>query len=102
MYNFNTAERIENMPELLITNYGFKNLEKATPADLPNGALVVIFDIFKYSFQTIVIRAVEKGPTCYKLYYKHQNQESDRVNHGWNDAMISIDCCGNYRYKVIS
>jgi len=84
---------IQELPTLL-PKLGFRPLNSATPADLPAGAIVVLYNIKTFSFETVVARALQNGV----LFYAHQTGLS---HDSWYNTMFGDISRTQYLYKVL-
>lgn len=73
----------------------FRPLVCATPEELRSGVIVILYNIYTYSFETVVVEGLKDG----NLYYCHQLGQSYDT---WRHTFIGDPVCNAYLYKVIS
>ena len=98
--SINCLPFVDSCPETeqlhtLLPQSGFKEIHRATVADLPMGAIVVLYNIVTFTFETVVIRGLQNG----MLFYTRQ---TGRTHDTWNNTLIGDKDCKDYLYKVIS
>ena len=86
-----------NVEELLdiLPQVGFRPLVRITQAELCSGTIIILYNIYSYCFETVVVDRLEDG----KLYYCHQTGQSYDT---WQHSFIGDPVCFSYLYKVIS
>lgn len=88
------APDVQELPNFL-PRVGFRPLDMATPEELHSGIIVILYNIYNYCFETVVVERLEDG----KLYYCHQ---TGRRPDTWHHSFIGDPVCYGYLYKVIS
>ncbi len=88
------APDVEELVDFL-PRVDFRPLSQATPEDLHSGIIIILYNIYSYSFETVVVDRLEDG----KLYYSHQ---TGRRSDTWYRSFIGDPVCYSYLYKVIS
>jgi hypothetical protein len=88
------APDVQELPNFL-PRVGFMPLINATREELHSGIIVVLYNIYTYSFEIVVVDRLEDG----YLYYSHQ---TGRDSDTWYRSFIGDPVCYSYLYKVIS
>ena len=91
--DFNNS--IKELPTFL-PQVGFRLLSSVTPSDLPIGSVVVLFNIYTFRFETVVVKEIDKNRI---LHFLHQ---TGRFHDTWYQSILEDTAYDNYLFKVIS
>lgn len=88
------APDVQELPNFLL-RVDFRPLVRITQEESRSGTIIILYNIYTYCFETVVVDRLEDG----KLYYCHQTGQSYNT---WQYSFIGDPVCFAYLYKVIS
>jgi len=88
---------IEKLP-IFLPHIGFRPLSSATPDDFPAGAVVVLYNIKTFSFDTVIVNGLSSSTEIMLFYARQRGRNAD----SWNNTFTRDTTYDSYLFKVIS
>lgn len=90
----NGQPNVEKLP-VFLPHIGFRPLSSATPDDFPAGAVVVLYNIKTFSFDTVIVNGLSNDIFFYA-------RQCGRGSDSWHNTFTGDSIYDDYLFKVIS